>query len=144
MPVSKKRESLKKPARVQSKRFLLPMPRSEADALCLQSRLALEAARANRASLHESTVLAQTVLLTGFLTKAGHGLLDLAFVLQVGEEVLAIVDAGKPGGEWIFSETIIESLITIVNAHDRQLREVRFGEVQKATQRLDRMIGAAR
>lgn len=144
MPVSKKRKSLKKPARVNSKRFLLPMPRSESDALCLQSRLALEAVRGGRAARHETNVLAQTVLMTSFLTEAGHGLLDLSFVRQVGEAVLAILDAGKITDEWIFNETTIESLITIVNEHDRQLREVRFGEVHKATQRLDRMIAAAR
>lgn len=71
------------------------MPREDADALCLQSRLALEAVRGQRAARHETIVLAQTVLLTSFLTESGHGLLDLPFVRQVEEAVLAILDAGK-------------------------------------------------
>ena len=144
MPVSKKRKSPKKPARVHSKRFLLPMPRSDADALCLQSRLALQAVRGGRAARQETNVLAQAVLMTSFLTEAGHGLLDLSFVRRVEQAVFAILDVGKITDEWIFNEEIVESLIVVVNEHDRQLREVRFGEVHKATQRLDRMIAAAR
>jgi hypothetical protein len=144
MPVSKKRRSPKPPARVQSKRLLLPMPRHDADALSLPPRIALESARGGRAGSHETTVLAHTVLLTSFLTEAGHGVLDLSFVRQAEEAVLAIIDAGKASGDWHFSEAIIESLTTVVNEYDRQMREVRFGQVLAATRRLDRMIASVR
>lgn len=95
MPVSKKRKSPKKPGRLQSKKFLLPMPREDADALCLQSRLALQAARGQRAARQETIVLAQTALLTSFLTESGDGLLDLPFARRVEEAVLAMLDAGE-------------------------------------------------
>ncbi|MFM0521823.1 Fis family transcriptional regulator [Caballeronia jiangsuensis] len=144
MPVSKKRRSPKTPTRAQSKRFLLPMPRQEADALCLQSRIALESVRGGRAGSHETTILAHTVLLTSFLTEAGHGVLDLSFVRQVEEAVLAILDAGKATGEWNFDETFVQSLTTVINEYDRQMREVRFGQVLAATKRLDRMIASVR
>ncbi|SAK74954.1 Fis family transcriptional regulator [Caballeronia temeraria] len=144
MPVSKKRKSPKKPGPLQSKKFLLPMPREDADALCLQSRLALEAVRGQRAARQEAIVLAQTVLLTSFLTESGHGLLDLPFVRQVEEAVLAILDVAKISGEWNFSESLVESLTTVVNEHDRQLREVRFGHIVAATERLDRMVASVR
>ncbi|WP_321794755.1 Fis family transcriptional regulator [Caballeronia sp. J97] len=140
MPVSKKRKAPKRPARVPSKRYLLPMPRQEADGLCLQTRLALEAARSGRAAGREITVLAQAVLLTSFVTESGHGLLPLSLVRQVEEAVLAILDAGKKSGGWSVNEEIIESLTVVVNEHDRQLREVRISEIVSATERLDKMI----
>jgi hypothetical protein len=116
------------------------MPRQEADALCLRARVALEAVRVGRAARQETTVVAHTVLLTSFLTEAGHGMLELSFVRQVEEAVLAILDAGKATGEWHFSEAFVESLTTIVNEYDRQLREVRLAKVLAASERLDRMI----
>jgi hypothetical protein len=58
--------------------------------------------------------------------------------------VLAILDAGKATGEWNFDETFVQSLTTIINEYDRQMREVRFGQVLAATQRLDRMIASVR
>lgn len=143
MPVSKKRKSPNRTARVPSKRYLLPMPRQDADGLCLQTRLALEAARSGRAATREMTVLAQAVLLTSFLTESGHGLLPLSWVHHVEKAVLAVLDTGKNTGDWNVDEAIIESLTVIVNEHDRQLREVRFSEVVAATERLDKMIVAA-
>ncbi|WP_053572302.1 hypothetical protein [Caballeronia cordobensis] len=115
MPVSKKRRSTKTLARIPSKRFLLPMPQQEADALCLQSRIALESARGHRAGSHETTILAHTVLLVSFLTEAGQGVLNLSLVRRVEEAVLAMLDTGKASGEWTFSETFVESLTIIVN-----------------------------
>jgi hypothetical protein len=143
MPVSKRRKTSQKSARPQSKRFLLPMPRDEADRLSLQSRIALEAVRSQCAGLQATTVIAQTVLLTSFLTEAGHGLLDLDDVRQTERSVLKILDVGKETGEWVFDDVQIDALTSIVNEHDRQLREVRFGEVFEATTRLDRLVTAA-
>ncbi|CAL8481106.1 protein of unknown function (plasmid) [Caballeronia sp. S22] len=111
---------------------------------CLQARIALESVRGGRAAGPETTVLAHTVLLTSFLTEAGHGLLELSFVRQVEEAVLAILDVGNKTGEWTFSEATIDSLTAIVNEYDRQLREVRFAHVLAATQRLEQMIASVR
>ena len=55
-------------------------------------------------------------------------MLELAFVRQVEEAVLAILDAGKATGEWHFREAFVESLTAIVNEYDRQLREVRLAK----------------
>jgi hypothetical protein len=143
MPVSKKRKKSPKSARPQTKRFLLPMPRDEADRLSLQSRVALEAVRSQRAGVQETTVIAQTVLLASFLTEAGHGLLDLDDVRKTERSVLKVLDVGTEPGEWVFNDALIDALTSIVNEHDRQLREVRFGEVFEATTRLDRMVTAA-
>jgi hypothetical protein len=143
MPVSKKRKKSLKSARPQMKRFLLPMPRDEADRLSLQSRVALEAVRSQRAGVQETTVIAQTVLLASFLTEAGHGLLDLDDVRKTERSVLKVLDVGTETGDWVFNDALIDALTSIVNEHDRQLREVRFGEVFEATTRLDRMVTAA-
>src|ERR1700761_3533002 len=95
MPVSKKRKSSRRPVRVASKKSLLSMPRHDADAMCLRSRLALDVVRRGQASIQESTVLAQAVLLTNFLTEAGHGVPDLSFVREVEERVMSIRDSAK-------------------------------------------------
>jgi hypothetical protein len=119
------------------------MPRDEADRLSLQSRIALEAVRSHRAGVQETTVIAQTVLLTSFLTEAGHGAMALDDVRQAERSVLKILDSGKATGEWLFDDALIDALTRIVNEHDRQLREVRFGEVFEATTRLDRLVTTA-
>ena len=46
--------------------------------------------------------------------------------------VLAILDAGKATGEWHSSAAIVESLSTVVNEHDRHMREVQYGLVLAA------------
>jgi hypothetical protein len=83
------------------------------------------------------------VLLTGFITEAGHGLLDLSFVKEVERGVLALLDRGAATGDWNVPDTLLEPLPSVINEHDRQLREVRLGVVTTAVERLERMIVSA-
>jgi hypothetical protein len=125
------------------KAFLLPMPRAQADAMSLQCRLALEAVRQGRSERREATCMAQTVLLTGFLAEAGHGLIGLPEIRSVEQKVLEMLDRGEATGDWLFPEALVNSLVTVVNEHDRQLRETRFEVILNATERLERMIASA-
>ncbi|WP_125483063.1 Fis family transcriptional regulator [Caballeronia choica] len=142
MPISKKRRSVKAP-RDRSKGLLLPMPRHDSDAMSLRSRLAFEAMRAQRATARDVRHVAQAVLLTGFMTEAGHGLLELPFIEEVEKEVLALLDQGKTADDWKVPETLLERLPSVINEHDRQFREVRLGVVKAACERLDRMVSSA-
>jgi hypothetical protein len=142
MPTTKKRKPAKRP-RTNSKTQFLPMPQRDSDAMCLQSRLAFEGMRGQRATSREVKTVAQAVLLTSFMTEAGHGLLDLSFVKEVEREVLALLDRGKATGDWTVPETLLEPLPSVINEHDRQLREVRLGVVKAAVERLERMIVSA-
>jgi len=77
------------------------------------------------------------------MTEAGHGLLELPFIEEVEKEVLALLDQGKTADDWKVPETLLERLPSVINEHDRQLREVRLGVVKAACERLDRMVTSA-
>ncbi|SAL07617.1 hypothetical protein AWB81_08191 [Caballeronia arationis] len=119
------------------------MPRHDSDAMSLRSRLAFEAMRAQRATARDVRQVAQAVLLTGFMTEVGHGLLELPFLEEVEKEVLALLERGRAVDDSIVPETLLERLPAIINEHDRQLREVRLGVVKAACERLDRMVTSA-
>lgn len=112
--------------------------------MSLRSRLAFEAMRSQRPTAADVLNVAQTVLLTSFVTEAGHGLLDVSFIQEVEEEVLALLDRGKATDDWFVSGALVERLSSVINEHDRQLREVRLGVVKAACERLDRMVTSAR
>jgi hypothetical protein len=130
------------PRKRVAKAFLLPMPRAQADAMSLQSRIALETVRRQKAGRHEATCMAQVVMLTSFLTEAGHGRIDLPSIRGVETEVLALLQRGVATGDWSIPEALVESLTAIVNENDRQLREVRLAAVVDATERLDRVLAS--
>ena len=112
------------------------MDRSSVNEISLQFRLALETIRhgtGNRASAH---CLAQVTLLTGFLTQAGHGLLETKFLDSVEHQVSDLLDHGRDSGEWLFPQPLIEALTVIVNEHDRELRETRLQAIVEASHRL--------
>ncbi|WP_061178539.1 hypothetical protein [Caballeronia pedi] len=113
------------------------MPRRDADALALQYRLILEAVRCQRAERRDAVSMAHVVLFTLFLTEAGHGLLDAAYLRKVEGELAGVLKHGEATGEWGFPSSLIEPLTIIVNEHDRQLHEVRLAEIAAATRRLD-------
>ncbi|SAL79686.1 Fis family transcriptional regulator [Caballeronia telluris] len=119
------------------------MPRRDADAMCLQSRLAFEAMRGQRSTSREVKTVAQAVLLTSFITEAGHGLLDLSLVKEAERRILALLDRGAASGDWTVPEAMLDLLPSVINEHDRQLREVRLGVVTAAVERLERMIVSA-
>jgi hypothetical protein len=124
-----------------SKALLLPMPRADAEAMALQVRLSFEAVRNQRGSRADAICMAQSVLLTSFLTEKGHGLLDLEAIRKVEVDVLAELDRNGVGNGWNFPDQLLQPLLDVVNEHDRQLREVRFGAIVDALERLDRLIG---
>jgi hypothetical protein len=124
-----------------SKVLLLPMPRADAEAMALHCRLAFEAIRNLRASRADEICMAQTVLLTSFLTEKGHGLLDLETIRKLEADVLAELDRNGAGNGWNFPNALLQPLLDVVNEHDRQLREVRFGAIVDASERLNRLIG---
>jgi hypothetical protein len=129
--------------RRNTKAHLLPMPGRDADAMALHIRLALEAVKRGQAGRHEATLLAQSVLVTGFLTEAGYGCLDMAFIRQAEEDMLALLDHGERTGRWTMPGALITPVTQVINEHDRQLREVRFGALVDANRRLDLLIAAS-
>lgn len=122
------------------KALFLPMDQSSVNQISLQFRLALETIRhgvGNRASAH---CMAQVTLLTGFLTQAGHGLLETQFLDSVERQVSDLLNHGRDSGEWFFPPHLVEALTVVVNEHDRQLRETRLQAIVEASRRLDKLI----
>jgi hypothetical protein len=144
MPSSKKgkkRTNSQSPLHArQSKMLYLPMPRADADAMMLRSRVVLEAARSGRADGAMARRLATVMLLTRFLTEAGHGRLELAALDAVEDALADVFKAGYETGVWTFPEAAIKALTLIVNEHDRQLLETRLEAVVAASARLDQLI----
>jgi hypothetical protein len=139
---TRKKCSENRSKQARHKRILyLPMARAAADDLTLHSRLALESIRQGRGGSQGAHCMAQAVLLTGQLTKAGHGQLDVAQLDDVEREVLNMLVHGAATGEWIFPDSLIAVLTVVVNEYDRLLRDTRLQAVVEATDRLDRIIG---
>jgi hypothetical protein len=142
MPISKKRKGTKSARPRTSKGHLLPMSQPDVNAMILPVRLALEAMRGGKAERREIIVLVQSVILTSFMTEAGFGRLDLSFVRKTGEALFAYLDQDQSIG-WFFGAELMDQLTSVVNEHDRQLSEERFGAVADATKRLERLIDAS-
>jgi hypothetical protein len=65
-------------------------------------------------------------------------LLDLKDIREVESALAQVLHHGELTGVWRFPSTLLESLIQIVNEHDRQLREVRLAYIVAATHRLEK------
>jgi hypothetical protein len=113
------------------------MDRAAANAICLPIRLALEAIRQQRADLRAANYMAQVILLTTFLTKAGQGALDLGFLAESESQLSDLLTRGKASGDWTFPDSLIEHLTVIVNEHDRQIRECRLKAIVTASDAMD-------
>jgi hypothetical protein len=124
----------------QNKALFLPLNAASVNELSLQFRLALESVRRGYGDQASMNRVASVVLLTSFLTEAGHGELDSAFLAHVEKQVSESLDRGRDSGEWNCSEQLCELLKTVVNEHDRQLRQIRLKDIIAASERLDRMI----
>ncbi|MDN7176981.1 hypothetical protein M0D69_02890 [Caballeronia sp. SEWSISQ10-4 2] len=105
-----------------------------------RTRLALETIRSGAGDRASAHCMAQVTLLTGFLTQAGHGLLETKFLDSVERQVSDPLNHGRDSGEWLFPKPLVEALTVVVNEHDRQLRETRLQAIVEASQRLDKLI----
>ncbi|MFM0351132.1 hypothetical protein [Paraburkholderia sp. RL17-347-BIC-D] len=127
-----------------TKTLFLSMPRADADALILNYRIALEAAKSGHADAVLIRRLFTMALLTRFLTEAGHGLLERV-APEEGESVLVeIAGRGPETGDWTRSRLAIELLVCITNEHDRQLQQTRVEVLIDASNRLDRFLDRQR
>lgn len=127
-------------ARRRSKALFLPIGPAKADAVIMVYRVALEAVRAGHGDGKLLRRLYTMVLLTRYITEAGHGELELP-MLEAGENALVeICERGDASGEWAVDASTMGLLSCIVNEHDRQMRETRLQVLIDASNRLDRLI----
>lgn len=137
--IRKKSPDRSKQAR-HNRKLYLPMERAAANDIMLHCRLALETIRQGRGDKENAYCIAQAVLLTRHLTLAGYGRLDSTHLENVEHELWALLDHGRDTGNWVFADSVIEDLTTVVNEYDRLLRETRLQAVVDASEWLDRVI----
>ena len=139
MPQSKKGKARKQKTirGGRQKALFLPMAREAVDSMMLQIRLALEVIRAGQADRQSANCLAQALVLTGFITEAGHGVLDSTFLRNVEEALNEVLTTGAETGVWRFTPQLADDLRIVVNEHDLQLRETRLDVIFHASDRLD-------
>ncbi|MPW11691.1 hypothetical protein GCT19_41040 [Paraburkholderia sp. CNPSo 3155] len=141
MPVSKKNVSSRRAMQSrQSKRLFLPPARETTEKVMLRCRMALESIRRDEGNRAAGDLMASTLLLTIFLTEAGHGLLSVSLLKETERMLFDALHTGTQTGVWVFAEPLKHNLVTVVNEHDRQLRETRLQAVIEASVRLDRYL----
>lgn len=146
MSSKKKHRSFHRPsAGAHAKARLLPMPQREASNLALRARIVLERVRHGEADRSLINHISQIVLITGFVTRAGFGRLDIQDIDRVEKNLWQVGVEADSTGEWNIPDSLINELTAVVNEYDRQLTVTRAEIVARASDHLDRlMIRAAR
>ncbi|MEX3962820.1 hypothetical protein AB4Y42_11475 [Paraburkholderia sp. EG286B] len=139
MSSNTKPRSLRQPSsRALSKALLLPMSQRDASSLALRTRIALERLRNGEARRSLFSHMSQIVFITGYITRAGFGRLDIHDIDSVERNLGEVVAEADRTGEWKIPESLISALTTVVNEYDRQLATTRVEIVARASEHLER------
>ncbi|MGF6649539.1 hypothetical protein OKW34_000101 [Paraburkholderia youngii] len=132
----------KQAAGARSRTLLLPMPRDDAAKLVLRTRLALDRLRNGEADRRLINELSQIVLLTNFISEAGHSDLELAWLERVEGDLAGVLVQADATGIWVVPEDLIGDVTKVVNEYDRALSQTRLAVIVDACNRLERLIEA--
>ncbi|MGF6267455.1 hypothetical protein OKW49_008449 [Paraburkholderia youngii] len=141
MPNNKNyRSPLQPSAARHSKALLLPMPRKEASDLVLRARIALERLRNGEVDRPLINLVLQVTIIASFITRAGHGKLDINVLDTVKRGLEDIVVTADNTGTWDVPEGLTDDLTAVINEYDRQICVTRMEIVVRASDHLDRLI----
>jgi len=144
MPNKKNSRSTRRPITgTHAKSLFLPMPRSEAADLALRARIALERLRNGEANRSLVNLLSQVIIIAGFITRAGHGQLDMGEIERVEHGLGEVLNEADRTGVWRVPEPLIEGLTGVVNEYDRQLCVTRMETIVRASDHLGKLIEIA-
>ncbi|CAM2161364.1 Fis family transcriptional regulator [Paraburkholderia sacchari] len=142
MPNKKNSRSTRRPvARAHAKSLFLPMPRKESSDLALRARIALERLRNGEADRSLVNLLSQVVIITSFITRAGHGRLDIAEIERAERGLGEVINQADRTGLWNVPESLIDGLTVAVNEYDRALSVTRMEIVVRASDYLGKLVG---
>jgi len=119
------------------------MDHARANELVLPVRIAFERIRQGKADRDAVVCMAKILLLVGFLTEAGFGLLDTAALDAIEKRLLTELNRTTDGGEWKFETNEVEELALVVNEFDRLLRETRLQAIVEANESFARLKSAS-
>jgi hypothetical protein len=136
---SNKPRSLRQPAsRAMSKALFLPMSPRDASSLALRTRIVLERLRNGEAGPSLVNHMSQIVLITGYITRAGFGRLDIQDFDRIEQDLGEVLVEADRTGEWNIPDSLIRELTTVVNEYDRQLATTRVEIIARASEQLER------
>ena len=115
------------------KALFMPLSRTAADELVLPVRIAFERIRRGAGDRAAAVCMAEILLLTGFLTEGGFGLLDSSFLDETEKQLLSVLTRDS-GGETHFAVELVEALGDVVNEYDRLMRETRLQAIVEANE----------
>ncbi|WP_174480160.1 hypothetical protein [Paraburkholderia mimosarum] len=87
--------------------------------------------------------MSQIVLITGYITRAGFGRLDIRDIDRVEQHLGEVLVEADRTGEWTIPDSLIIELTTVVNEYDRQLATTRVEIVARASEYLERLLQLA-
>ena len=144
MPSKKRYRSLRQPsAGAHAKSLFLPMPRKEATDLALRARIALEHVRNGEADRPLINLVSQIAIIAGFITRAGHGKLDIEEIERVDRDLGEVLTEAYRSRVWNVPEALIEGLTAVVNEYDRQLCVTRMEVFVRASDHLEKLVNLA-
>jgi hypothetical protein len=144
MPAKKHYRSLRQAsAGAHAKSLFLPMPRKDASDLALRARIALERLRNGEADRSLINLVSQVAIVAGFITRAGHGKLDIADIERVARGLGAVLAESDRTGIWNVPEVLVEGLTAVINEYDRQLCVTRMEIVVRASDHLGQLVDFA-
>jgi hypothetical protein len=117
------------------------MPRSESSDLVLRARIALERLRNGEADRPLINLVLQVAIIAGFITRAGHGKLDIGEIVRVERDLGDVVNEADRTGIWSVPGSLIESLTAVINEYDRQLCVTRMEIIVRASDHLGKLVG---
>ena len=123
-------------AGAHAKSLFLPMPWKEATGLVLRARIALERLRKGDGDRSLLNLVSQIIIITSFITRAGHGRLDIGEIERVERGLGEVLTVADRTGVWNVPESLIEGLTAVVNEYDRQLCVTRMEIVVRASDHL--------
>ena len=136
---SNKPRSLRQPSsRALSKALFLPMSQRDASSLALRTRIVLERLRNGEAGRSLVNHMSQIVLITGYITRAGFGRLDIQDIDRIEQNPGEVLVEADRMGEWNIPDSLISELTTVVNEYDRQLATTRVEIIARASEQLER------
>jgi len=119
------------------------MPRRQSSDLALRARIALERLRNGEADRSLINLVSQVTIIAGFITRAGHGKLDIADIERVERELGAVLVEADRTGTWDVPERLIEGLTAVINEYDRQLCVTRMEVIARASDHLGKLVDLA-
>ncbi|MEM5426762.1 hypothetical protein [Paraburkholderia ferrariae] len=138
--MSNKNRSPRRPSTsAHAKTLFLPMPRKESSDLALRARIALERLRSGEADRSLVNLLSQVIIITSFITRAGHGKLEIGEIERVEHGLGDVLVQADRTGAWTVPESLIDGLTAVVNEYDRQLCVTRMEIVVRASDYLGKL-----